>query len=42
MEEPFFCTKTKWLNFKLTLSFVKLVIVRGRLASNGLSFWGII
>ena len=37
-EEQFSCTKTKLLNFKLTLPLAKSVMVRGRLTSNDLIF----
>ena len=33
-----FCTKTKLLNFKITLQLVKLDTVGSRLVSNGLIF----
>ena len=37
-EEKVFCTKTEWLNFKITLLLAKLNMVSSRLVSNGLIF----
>ena len=37
-EEFFFCSKTEFLNFNLTLPLDKLVMVRTRLVSNVLNF----
>ena len=39
-EEEIFCTKTKLLNFKITLLVTKSDMVGSRLVSNGLVFSG--
>ena len=39
-EEDFFCTKTELLDFRLTLPLAKLVMIEGRLVSNGLIISG--
>ena len=38
MKNFFFCSKTEFLNFNLTLPLDKLVMVRTRLVSNVLNF----
>ena len=37
-EQEFFCTKTEFLNFKITLPLAKLDMVGSRLISSGLIF----
>ena len=37
-EEELFCTKTEFLNFKLTLPLTKLVMIGARLVSSDLFF----
>ena len=37
-EEELFCTKTEFLNFKITLALAKLNMVGSRLVSHGLIF----
>ena len=37
-EQEFFCTKTEFLNFKVTLPLAKLDTVGSRLVSSGLIF----